>query len=85
MEHQGYKVKQNQFMQDNMSVIKIENNDRKICTGIYKHINTRYSFVKDRVNKKEIESFHCTTEFMLADYFTKIFRQGYFICLEKLL
>ena len=72
-------------MQDNIISMKRDKNGQNSCTGNSRHINTRYSFVKDRVDKKEIESFHCTTEVMLADYFTKNFKGGYFICLEELL
>ena len=56
-EHQVYKVKINQLMQDNMSSIKMENNSRNSCTGNSRHINIRYLFVKERVDKKEIGIF----------------------------
>ena len=52
MEHQGYKVKQKKLMQDNMSAIKMEKNAQNSRTGNFRHINIRYLFVKDRVDKK---------------------------------
>ena len=67
MEHKGYKVKQNQLMQGNMSAMKMEKNGRNVCTGNYPNINIRYLFVKEMVNKKEIKMFHCPTEVMLDD------------------
>ena len=54
IEHQVYKVKINQLMQDNMSAMKMEKNDRNSCTGNYRHINIRYFFFKYRVDKEEI-------------------------------
>ena len=33
MEHQGYKAKINQIMQDNKSAMKMENNGQNLCTG----------------------------------------------------
>ena len=50
MEHQCYKVKQNQLMQDIMSVIKMDRNGGNLCMGISQHIRIIYFFVKDRYN-----------------------------------
>ena len=36
-----------------------------------KHINVRYYFIKDRIDKGEINVIYCPTEMMIADYFTK--------------
>ena len=47
----------------------MEKNVQNSCTGNSLHINTRYFFVKDRVDKKEIVNIHCNTEVMLDDYF----------------
>ena len=68
---QGYKLKENVLFQDNMSSIRMEKNDRQSCTGNSRHINIRYFFAKDRVDKGEINIRHCPTGKMLADYFTK--------------
>jgi hypothetical protein len=35
------------------------------------HINIRYFFIKDKIEKEEISIVHCPTEDMIADYFTK--------------
>ena len=35
------------------------------------HINIRYYFLIDRIKKKEFQVKHCSTEEMVADYFTK--------------
>ena len=71
MTAQGYKPTKNVLFQDNMSTIKMLKNGRDSCTGNSRHIDIRHFFVKDRVDKKEIEVEHCPTELMIADYFTK--------------
>ena len=53
-----------------MSAMKVEKNGQNSCMGNSRHIKIRYLFVKYRVDKKEIEIFHCPTKVMLADYFT---------------
>ena len=57
--------------QDNKSAILMERNGRNSCTGNSRHINVRYFFVKDRIDKGEIKVEYLPTELMLADYFTK--------------
>ena len=49
----------------------MEKNGRNSCTGNSRHIDARYFWVKDRVDKKELEIKYCPTDTMLADYFTK--------------
>ena len=71
MEHQGYKFKQRQLMQDSMSAMKMEKNGRNSCTGNHRHRNIRYFFVKDTVNKKKTGISHCPTDIMLSNHFTK--------------
>ena len=83
MEHQGYRVKWIQIMQDNISAIKMEKNGWSSCTGNYRHIHIRYLFFMDRIDRKDIEIFNCPTRVMLADYFTNHYRGEYYICLEK--
>jgi hypothetical protein len=68
---QGYKIMHNIVYQDNKSAIKMEKNGRNSCTGNSRHINIRYFFVKDRVDKDEVKIEHCPTYRMLADFFTK--------------
>ena len=71
MKHQGYDLKTNILYQDNQSAIRMETNGRNSCTGNSRHVDIRYFFVKDRVDKKEIQIMYCPTQQMLADYFTK--------------
>ena len=69
--HQGYDIRNNYIYQDNESAIKMERNGRNSCTGNSRHIDIKYFWVKDRVDKKEVEIKYCPTTLMLADYFTK--------------
>ena len=36
-----------------------------------KHINIRYFFITDRINKRELNVEYCPTDEMVADFFTK--------------
>jgi hypothetical protein len=71
MKGQGYNIEKCTVHQDNQSAIKMEKNGRNSCTGNSRHIDIRYFFVKDRVDKKELDISYCPTEVMLADFFTK--------------
>ena len=52
MKHQWFILKQHQIVQDNMSTIKMDKDDLISCTVNSLHINTRYFFVQERVDKK---------------------------------
>ena len=54
-----------------MSAIQIENNGSVSSGKKSRHINIRYFFVKDRIDKKEIKVEYCPSRCMLADFFTK--------------
>ena len=71
MKEQGYTIKTNVVFQDNQSAIKMEKNGRNSCTGKSRHIDIRYFFTKDRVDKGEIEIKYAPSHLMVADYFTK--------------
>ena len=78
LSEQGYKIENNLLYQDNQSAIRMEKNGRNSCTGNSRHIDVRYFFVKDRIDKKEIKVEYCPTEQMLADFFTKPLQGGLF-------
>jgi len=46
-------------------------NGRNSCTGNSRHIDIRYFFVKDRIDKKEVKVAYCPASIILADFFTK--------------
>ena len=71
LEAQGYPILENYFEQDNESAIKLEKNGRMSAGPKSRHINTRYFWIKDRVQAEGITIRHCPTQVMLADFFTK--------------
>jgi hypothetical protein len=71
LEYQGYYLKKNNVHQDNQSAMKMERNGRSSCGQKSRHIDIRYFFVKDRVDKGEIDILYCPTKMMVADFFTK--------------
>jgi len=76
MSSQGYVFKDNVLYQDNQSTMLMLKNGRNSCTGNSRHIDIRYFFVKDRIDKGEIRIEYCPSLDMLADYFSKPL-QGY--------
>mmetsp|Transcript_11447 Transcript_11447/g.16193 ORF Transcript_11447/g.16193 Transcript_11447/m.16193 type:complete len:114 (+) Transcript_11447:2190-2531(+) len=62
LEGQGLRLSKNIVYQDNESAIKMEKNGHTSCTGNAHHINIRYFFVKDRIDKGEFESHYCPTD-----------------------
>ena len=71
MREQGYPLTKSILFQDNESAIKMESNGRDSCTGRSRHIDLRYFFVKNRVDRGELTIEYCPTELMIADYMTK--------------
>ena len=61
----------NVLFQDNESVVKMETNGRNSCTGNSRHIDIKYFWGKDRVDKKEVQVEYCPTNLMVADYMIK--------------
>ena len=71
MEAQGYGIQENIVFQDNQSAILLEKNGKASSTKRTKHINIRYYFVTDRINKKELTVEWCPTGDMIGDFMTK--------------
>ena len=68
---QGYTLKRNIFYQDNTSAIKMLKNDKDSCGSMSRHIHIRYFFTKDALKSKNMEIEYCTTNDMIADFYTK--------------
>ena len=68
---QGYTVKDNILYQDNKSAILLEKNGRVSSSKRTKHIDVRYFFVTDRIQRGEVTSQWCLTGEMVADFMTK--------------
>ena len=71
MEAQGYTINDNILFQDNKSAILLEKNGKVSSSKRTKHINIRYFFITDRVQKNEVSVVWCPTGDMIADFATK--------------
>ena len=71
LNHQGYELTDNLFMQDNKSAILLETNGRSSSGQKTRHIDIRYFFMQDRMISEMLSVEYCPTECMLADFFTK--------------
>ena len=70
LREQDYAVK-SVILQDNESSIKLERNGRKSAGQRSRHIDIRYFFVTDQIEKGNVEIKYCPTDDMEADYMTK--------------
>ena len=71
LEKQGYDIQTNIFYQDNQSAILLEKNGKQSSGERLRHINIRYFFIKDTIEREKIDVKHCPPEHMIADFFTK--------------
>ena len=68
---QGYELELNFLEQDNKSTMKLEKNGHMSAGQKSRHIDTRYFWIKDRIEANKISIRHCPTLAVLADFFTK--------------
>jgi hypothetical protein len=71
MKTQGYGVKDNVLFQDIKSSILLEKNGKASSSKRTKHINIRYFFITDRVNKEEVSVVWCPAGDVVGDYAVK--------------
>jgi hypothetical protein len=71
LEAQGYTNDDTILYQDNKSAILLEENGKKSSSKRTRHINIRYYFVTDRIEKGDVKVEYCPTSQMIADFFTK--------------
>jgi hypothetical protein len=81
--HQGMRINNNTVFQDNKSAILLEKNGCWSSSKRTKHIDVRYFFVKDRIANGELEIEYCSTNEMLADFFTKPTQGNLFLKLRN--
>ena len=67
---QGYECKTTIY-QDNTSAIQLETNGTESSSKRTRHINIRYYFIKDNVDKQHVQIMYCPTDDMLGDYPSK--------------
>ena len=68
---QGCELKESTLFQDNTSAIQMENNGRVSAGQRSRHINIRYFFIKDRIDKGEVTIIYCPTDEIVADFYVK--------------
>ena len=66
-----YDIKKKILFKDNHSAINMEKYGKKSCTGNSRKIDIRYLFDNDKVGSKKMSIVYCSTEKMLAVFFTK--------------
>jgi hypothetical protein len=75
---QGYGIVESLLLQDNKSLIQLEQNGKTLSGKHTRHINIKYFFITDRVNIKEISIGWCPTNKMVADFMTKPLQGSHF-------
>ena len=71
LEAQGVRVDRNIVYQDNQSAMLLEKNGRSSAGKRSRHLDIRYFFITDQVEKGNMEVRYCPTDMMTADYMTK--------------
>ena len=71
MEHQGYSIQDNIIYQDNQSAMLLEKNGKKSSGKRTRHMDLRYYFITDQIEKKTARVAYCPTDDMIGDFFTK--------------
>ena len=82
---QGYNVTDNVIHQDNMSTMLLAKNGRKSSGKKTRHIEIRYYFITDNINRGAAAVQYCPTEDMIADFFTKPLQGSQFRKLRNLI
>jgi len=70
MKDQGYDL-ETVVKEDNRSTMLLMKNGRLSSGKRTKHLDIRYFYVQDLLNRGVIKIEHCKTEYMIADFFTK--------------
>jgi hypothetical protein len=78
MEAQGYQLQDNVLFQDNKSAILLEKNEKALSSKWMKHINIRYFFITNSVNKGDKSLVRCPTGDMIGDFMTKPLQDALF-------
>ena len=77
-EAQWFTLKINVVMKENESTTLLEVNGRSLCSEWHMCLSIRYVYVADSVKGKEVEIACCSTEVMLANFFTKLLQANLF-------
>ena len=79
LKSQGYGIERNVIFQDNQSAILLEKNGRRSAGTKSKHINIRFFWIKDCIDREDVHVIYCPTYRMLADFLTKPLQGKLFI------
>ena len=71
MEAQGYVIRDNVVLQDNQSTMLLACNGQQSSGKATRHIDVRYYFVKDQIDKKLMCLEYCPTDLMVTNVLTK--------------
>jgi len=71
LEGQGFQVQDNVVFQDNQSTMLLARNGKQSSGKSTRHIEIRYYFVTDNIQRGKLRVEYCPTEEMLGDFFTK--------------
>ena len=71
LEAQRYHVTDNVLHQDNESTIKLARNGRRSSSKQTRHIEVRYHFFTDHIERDRVQVSYCPTGDMLADYISR--------------
>ena len=80
---QGYGAKDTILYQDNQSAILLEKNGCKSSSRCTKHLNVCYYFITDHIDAQELYVHYCSTDQMIADFFTKPLQGKLFLTFHK--
>ena len=85
LEAQGLEIIDNVIFQDNMSSMLLERNGKQSSGKKTRHIEIRYFFIKDNIDRKRVSVEYCPTNLMWADFFTKPLQGSQFRLLRALI
>jgi hypothetical protein len=71
MKAEGFVVRDNILYQDNKSAMLLETNGRSLSSKRTRHIEIRYYYVDDQIEKGNLRVVWCPTDKMIADFLTK--------------
>ena len=85
MESQGITIKENIVYQDNKSTILLAENGRSSAGKRSRHLNIKYFYITDQLERKELVIKYCPTDDMVADYNTKPLQGSKFVKFKRII
>ena len=85
MESQGISIKENIIYQDNKSTILLAENGRQSVGKRSRHLNIKYFYITDQLERKEVEIQYCPTDDMVADFNTKPLQGSKFVKFKRMI